>query len=248
MSILDDLKKNADEIAEGYNEYRALVQGLLRTVNIPKGSIYIGDYAFNGTNIEKVIMPSSVAQIGRRKYYGGSFRGCAELKDVIFSENLKLIFPESFAYCSSLKKIVIPQSVKSISAWAFRDCSRLEEISLPDGLEKLGVDDGTSSGRVFYNCRNLRKVNIPNAIVYTQNLFHGCSSLEDVTIANGFNNDGLNLSYSTLYSSETIVSWLNALADRTGQTAYTLTIGSTNLAKLTPEQIAIATNKNWNLA
>jgi hypothetical protein len=41
---------------------------------------------------------------------------------------------------------------------------------------------------------------------------------------------------------------LEALADRTGQTAKTLTMGATNLAKLTDGQKAIATNKNWTLA
>jgi hypothetical protein len=44
------------------------------------------------------------------------------------------------------------------------------------------------------------------------------------------------------------VSWLNALYDRTGLSAYKLTMGSTNLNKLTNEQKAIATNKNWTLA
>lgn len=34
----------------------------------------------------------------------------------------------------------------------------------------------------------------------------------------------------------------------TGQIAYTLTTDPTNFAKLTADQIAIATNKNWNLA
>ena len=64
----------------------------------------------------------------------------------------------------------------------------------------------------------------------------------------GFNANDLDLSVSTLYTAETIVSWLEALADRTGQSTYTLTIGSTNIAKLTEAEIAIATNKNWTLA
>ena len=39
-----------------------------------------------------------------------------------------------------------------------------------------------------------------------------------------------------------------ALKDNTGTTAKTLTLGATNLAKLTEEQKQIATDKNWNLA
>ena len=92
----------------------------------------------------------------------------------------------------------------------------------------------------FINCKNI--TNIGN------NAFQGCSSLTDVTIKIGFNCNNLNLSASKRYTTETIVSWLEALADRTGQTAYKLTIGTTNLNKLTAEQKAIATNKNWTLA
>lgn len=41
---------------------------------------------------------------------------------------------------------------------------------------------------------------------------------------------------------------INGLADLTGQTTQTLTIGETNVAKLTEEDIAIATAKNWTIA
>lgn len=40
---------------------------------------------------------------------------------------------------------------------------------------------------------------------------------------------------------------INGLADLTGQTAQTLKLGATLMAKLTEEDIAIATNKNWTI-
>ena len=45
-----------------------------------------------------------------------------------------------------------------------------------------------------------------------------------------------------------MVTMFNSLKDLTGETAKTLTLGETNLSKLTDEQKAIATNKNWTLA
>ena len=75
-----------------------------------------------------------------------------------------------------------------------------------------------------------------------------CSALENVVLESGFNANGLDVSASSLFSVDTLVAMINALADRTGLEAYTLTIGSTNLAKLSNEQIAIATQKNWTLA
>lgn len=46
---------------------------------------------------------------------------------------------------------------------------------------------------------------------------------------------------------ESLIQILNNLADRTGQTRYILTLGPANLEKLTSEQKAIATSKNWTL-
>ena len=53
------------------------------------------------------------------------------------------------------------------------------------------------------------------------------------------------LSSSTAFERENLVTVLNNLGTPT--TTQTLTIGSTNLAKLTEEDIAIATQKNWTL-
>lgn len=49
-------------------------------------------------------------------------------------------------------------------------------------------------------------------------------------------------------SHECLLEMLNNLIDLTGATAKTLTLGATNLAKLTDEEKLIATNKNWILA
>lgn len=121
--------------------------------------------------------------------------------------------------------------------------SSLEEVRLPEKLERV-VDQF-----FLHNNTKLKKINIPSTLISIASaMLRACSALQDVTIENGFNCNNLDLSSSTLYSHDTILSWFNALADRTGQTAYTLTIGTTNLNKMTTEEKAIATNKNWNLA
>ena len=57
-----------------------------------------------------------------------------------------------------------------------------------------------------------------------------------------------NSSTETNITVDSMVAMFNSLKDLTSETAKTLTLGSTNLAKLTDEQKAIATNKNWTLA
>lgn len=53
---------------------------------------------------------------------------------------------------------------------------------------------------------------------------------------------------SPLLTAESIQSIIDGLADLTGQTAQTITLHPTVKNKLTEEQIASATSKNWNIA
>ena len=141
-----------------------------------------------------------------------------------------------------LTEITIPNSVTSIGGSAFQACYRLTSITIPDSVTSIGM-------YAFYNCSKLTSITIPNSVTSIASfIFTGCPQLTDVTLGDGFNANNLNLSASIRYTREIILQWLNALADRTGQTAYKLTIGAKNLAKLTEQDILIATNKNWTLA
>lgn len=65
--------------------------------------------------------------------------------------------------------------------------------------------------------------------------------MEGLSVSSYLNNRPLSLTRKSLRAV------INGLADLTGQTAQTLTLGATLLAKLTEEDIAIATNKNWTI-
>lgn len=132
-------------------------------------------------------------------------------------------------------------NITSFVSNALQGNENVTTLILPKGLASIA--DG-----VLWYMSHLSTLFLPNSIVNIGSFaFNGCVSLKDVTIEQGFN-CAIDLSTSTLYTAETIVSWLEALADRTGQATFTLTIGTTNLNKLTAEQKAIATNKNWTLA
>ena len=171
-----------------------------------------------------------------------AFQGCSSLTTVELPDSLTNIGQDAFDGCTSLTTVELPDSLTSIGNFAFWGCSSLTTVELPDSLTSIG-------NSAFDGCTSLTTVELPDSLTNIgNNAFQGCSSLTDVTIKIGFNCNNLNLSASKRYTTETIVSWLEALADRTGQTAYKLTIGTTNLNKLTAEQKAIATNKNWTLA
>ena len=80
-------------------------------------------------------------------------------------------------------------------------------------------------------------------------MFNSCSALVDLNIVGTINAIGLNVSYSKLLSHDSLMSIINALADKTGVSdTWKVTLGATTLAKLTAEEIAIAEGKGWTLA
>ena len=83
-------------------------------------------------------------------------------------------------------------------------------------------------------------------------VFHGCDSLKTINLEDGFNANEFSVQktdgvYIEL-TQENLIDILNALKDRTDESTYKIYLGASNLAKLTEEQKAIATNKNWTLA
>ena len=219
-----------------------MIKGIIRrsliSLNIPDGITSIGEYAFYSyTNLQEVIFPDSVSSLGDH-----AFQGCRGITNFSIPSSITSLGYYSLADIGNTT-LTVPNTVTSIGGFAFAQCQRLTTVYLEHGLQTLPRE-------MFWYCIALKNITIPNSItsIHPNNMFGGCSALENVVLETGFNANKLNLSASTRYTAETIVSWLEALADRTEETVYTLTIGSTNLAKLTAEEIAIATNKNWNLA
>lgn len=109
----------------------------------------------------------------------------------------------------------------------------------------------TNVVQAFYNSPKLKKIgklNLENVTSTSSasSIFSNCYSLEEIE---EITNISVNLLFSNcnLLTHSTLLKILNGLVDLTGKSAQTLTLGATNLAKLTDEEKAIATNKNWIL-
>ena len=162
--------------------------------------------------------------------------------EIVIPDYVTAIGRGAFSYSQYLKSIAIPDSVTSISRSVFSGCTSLASIAIPDSVTSISI-------YVFYNCTSLTSIEIPNSVTgITKYTFDGCTSLEFVKLGQGFNSNNLDLSASTKYTRETIVSCLKALKDRTGEATYIFTIGPGNLKKLIAEDIKIATDKNWTVA
>lgn len=142
-----------------------------------------------------------------------------------------------FKYCSNLTTLDLSSfdtsSVTSMGGM-FDNCDRLTTLD----LSNFNTSSVTNMMYMFYNCSNLTTI-------------IGTHTLEEVqagTIkALKGTKESLNLSYSPLLERASILALFYGLADLTGQTANTVTLHATAKARLTSEDIKIATDKNWNV-
>lgn len=106
----------------------------------------------------------------------------------------------------------------------------------------------TDTSRMFNNCTSLVQlpcIDMAN-VTNTSQMLDYCTSLQ-LLYKGGLKNlkVSTNLSTCTALTHDSLVDLFNVIATVSGKT---LTLGSTNLAKLTDEEKAIATGKGWTLA
>lgn len=174
------------------------------------------------------------------------FYGCYKLESVPTLNTSKATNTRAmFTDCSELKTIPSLDTSKVTDMWAmFSGCKNLETVPL------------TNTSRVKYmssafsGCAKLKiipELDVGNVIDdrYSdafEGIFGGCVSLEQILLKNI--GKTINISASTKYTTEALVTVLNNLKTVSGQT---LIMGDINLAKLSDEQKAIALNKGWKL-
>ena len=129
--------------------------------------------------------------------------------------------------------------------------SHLKAIPLYD------VTSVTSLTNLFKGCGNLESIPALNfssvsedstAFVHSgsNGWIVGCYALKEINILDIHYN--FQISVSTKFTREALIHIIDNLRDMTGSTAKTLTMGATNMAKLTTDDIAVATAKNWTIA
>ena len=228
-------------------------------------STQVSSYENVGSWYQLVKKLPSIKHTGQSKYYlFRRFQG-EEL------DTLNFTFPsetnlESMCYmCYNLKKINMSNMISeniSNCYMTFSSCSKLETIIFPDDIgTKFGA---TNIAQMFRNCTNLTTLPLINAsnVINIYWLFY---QTKNITNLGGFRNLGeaylttqsanykyytLDLSPCSLLTKQSIINVLNNLYDiaSKGCNTQSIILGSTNIAKLTEDEIAIATNKGWTVS
>ena len=148
---------------------------------------------------------------------------------------------QMFYNCINLKTIPLlnTSGVKDMYAM-FNNCKSLTSIPLLDTSNVSSMYDA------FSLCKSLTVIPAIDVskVNNTYGMFSYCSAIEEIHMTGM--KVSFNISASTKFTEAALVEILNNLATVTE--TNTLTMGATNLAKLTDEDKAIATNKGWTLA
>ena len=148
---------------------------------------------------------------------------------------------QMFYYCISLTSVpaMDTSSVTNMGSM-FASCSKLTSVPAMD------TSKVTDMNGMFQSCSKLTSVPAMDTsnVAYMDSMFYSCSSLTEIHMYGM--KVSFNISASTKFTREALVEILNNLATITS--SKTLTMGSTNLAKLTDDDKLIATNKGWTLA
>lgn len=141
-------------------------------------------------------------------------------------------------------------SVSNVTSMAdmFRTCSKLTTVN----MSNLNANNVTSISYMFYNCTSLTTldmsgIDLINATASSSlgSAFAGCKALTDFVAPKNIS-QSISFSECTNLTHTSLMSIINNLA--TVSSKKTLTLGSTNKAKLTSDEIAIATAKNWTVS
>ncbi|MBR3358600.1 MAG: leucine-rich repeat domain-containing protein [Solobacterium sp.] len=102
------------------------------TVRVIGEGVFSNTIVFPGyKNVVKLIIPEGVEEIQRCAF-------CySDLEEIVLPSTLKIIGERAFQRCRNLKSITIPDGVTKIARGVFTE-SGLEEIRLPKGLQEIG--------------------------------------------------------------------------------------------------------------
>lgn len=254
--ILGEVNQTDEEIV-----LNSLCSMIYTSLNLPASVTSIGDYfMYNSKRTFSLVIGEDITSIGSYAFYD------AVITSLTFKENSSLTTLRDYAlyHLTINGDVVFPRTISSwgqyvlknttvnkisfeadsnlkvLNAYAFREIN-VKEVYLPDKLT-------TINSNAFKTCTLLTKLWIPNTI--TSDIAHtaiaGCDALSEIVLEAGFEAnayfDNCNLTQNSM------VTMLYSLKNKRPEAPGKLVLGTTNLAKLTTDQKAIAVNKNWTLS
>lgn len=206
------------------------------------------------TNFSRALMRSGVEYIpydvdsGSWVFYSAVnldyFAYQSNLVEVYLSAPLVETIEFAFQGCEKLKEAYIELNEGSSHASVhahrmFTDCSSLEEVYFRSNKNVNQIDD------LFMGCSNLKTITWDfGTPAMMDSAFLGCYNLETFNGTTGLGTT-MNFIDCSKLSYDSLISIINRLMERSG--GVELILHQEAYDRLTPEDIAVATNKGWSV-
>ena len=207
----------------------------------------------------------------------GMFKGCSNLRKILDIEkfdiskvtNLSDVFSGcgltsinldswDFNGVTSVYNMFTNSKIKTLDTtnWDVSTIANFGNFCNGATCEYITLNFSGSMWAIMHTCSYVKHVTWKNCTVTIDNYSFPCFANAklaewqitfDNAIISAENGNTGGLQAFNHLNVESLMSIINALADRTGMDSDTLTLGSENLAKLTPTQIKVATDKNWTV-
>ena len=243
---------------------RQLTEGTFERFEIPSETEFITSYFLaEASNEFTVFVPYTVRTIKHHALY---LSGCTSIEfepgsqlttlednalyrienlgDITFPKSITTWGKYALSRCGSENVYFEANSrLTSLSSYAFWDMPLLKKLFLPDKLQSFS--GGTA---VIKNCPLLNEVWFPNTInvAIPQNSIDECPVLNKITLQSNFNISA-NFGNVTALTRESVIQMFRSLKDLTGSASKVISLSQVVVDRLTQEDMAIATNKNWSI-
>lgn len=115
----------------------------LESYTISEDAYSIGAFAFAFSNINNIVIPSTLGEINAAAFYRAKAENVTIVDTIASPSELDYIADFGFAY-SNIKSFVIPDAVTEVGTYAFAYCTKLE--SLTTGASMTVINDGLIRG------------------------------------------------------------------------------------------------------
>ena len=129
----------------------------------------IYEYAFYNSNLEAIILPNSVNELGLNAF------SMSKLKEVQLSNNLNELSDELFSYTYNLKEILIPRNVNLIGNSCFAN----------SGLEIINFEENSSLriiGNNSFSNTSIKNIKLPNELEFINSQAFSNTFLSEINI------------------------------------------------------------------
>ena len=105
---------------------------VLTDITLPEGLTTIGSFAFHGSGLREITLPSTVDNIGEY-----AFASCVQLTKASLPSSLTAFSDGLFSGDKWLKQLSL-NGIADIGAYALEGCSAITELTLSDSLQNIG--------------------------------------------------------------------------------------------------------------